>query len=135
MKSIGTLVITMSVREVQLARSVEAWTVFVLPRLRYLPKSLWRCVPRELVVRVLRVQAHIPGFRTQNVTLVTTLSDHTIYPASELAGLYLRRWHIELWWRQLKTSMGMEVLRCHSPAMIRKELEMYLTAYNLIRGV
>jgi len=102
---------------------------------RYLPKSLWRCVPRELVVRVLRVQSHIPGFRTQNVTLVTTLSDHTTYPASELAGLYLRRWHIELWWRQLKTSMGMEVLRCHSPAMVRKELEMYLTAYNLIRGV
>lgn len=102
---------------------------------RYLPISLWRLVPKELIVRVLRVQASVPGFRTKSVTLVTTLSDAQDYPASELAELYLRRWRIELWWRHLKTTMGMEVLRCQSPAMIHKELEMYLTAYNLVRGL
>jgi hypothetical protein len=102
---------------------------------RYLPQSLWRRVPKELIVRVLRVQASVPGFRTKSVTLVTTLSDEQAYPASELAELYLRRWRIELWWRHLKTSMGMEVLRCQSPAMVHKELEMYLIAYNLIRGL
>jgi len=100
---------------------------------RYLPKTLWRRVPEELTVRVLRVKAHIPGFRTQTVTLATTLSDADAYPAEELAALYLRRWRIELWWRHLKTSMGMEVLRCKTPAMLHKELEMYLTGYNLIR--
>jgi hypothetical protein len=100
---------------------------------RYLPKSLWRRVPEELVVRVLQVQLRIPGFRTQNVTLVTTLSDPEAYPALELAELYLRRWRIELWWRHLKTSMGMEVLRCQIPAMVHKELEMYLIGYNFIR--
>lgn len=100
---------------------------------RYLPKALWRQVPEELIVRVLRVQAHIPGFRTQSVTLVTTLSDAQTYPAHELGELYLRRWRIELWWRQLKSSMGMEVLRCKSPAMAHKELEMYLIGYNLVR--
>jgi len=100
---------------------------------RYLPKSLWRRVPEELIVRVLRVQAHIPGFRTRTVTLVTTLSDAQAYPIDELAALYLRRWSIELWCRQLKISLGMEVLRCKSPAMIHKELEMYLTGYNFIR--
>lgn len=102
---------------------------------RYLPKSLWRRVPQELIVRVLGVQASVPGFRTKRVTLVTTLSDEQAYPASELAELYLRRWRIELWWRHLKTSMGMEVLRCQSPAMVHKELEMYLLAYNFIRGL
>jgi hypothetical protein len=102
---------------------------------RYLPQSLWRRVPEELIVRVLRVQARVPGFRTKNVTLVTTLSDEQAYPASELAELYLRRWRIELWWRHLKTSLGMEVLRCQCPAMVHKELEMYLIAYNLIRGL
>jgi hypothetical protein len=102
---------------------------------RYLPISLWRLVPKELIVRVLRVQASVPGFRTKSVTLVTTLSDAQDYPASELAELYLRRWRIELWWRHLKTTMGLEVLRCQSPAMIHKELEMYLTAYNLVRGL
>jgi hypothetical protein len=100
---------------------------------RYLPKSLWHRVPEELIVRVLRVQARIPGFRTKTVTLVTTLSDAQAYPADELAALYLRRWRIELWWRHLKISLGMEVLRCKSPAMIHKELEMYLTGYNFIR--
>jgi DDE family transposase len=102
---------------------------------RYLPKALWRRVPEELTVRVLRVKLDMPGFRTQTVTLATTLSDAEAYPAEELAALYLRRWRIELWWRHLKTSMGMEVLRCKTPAMIHKELEMYLTGYNLIRGL
>ena len=30
------------------------------------------------------------------------------YPAQELAALYAWRWHIELWFRDIKTSMGME---------------------------
>jgi hypothetical protein len=106
-----------------------------LQKPRYLPKALWNRVPEELTVRMLRVQIHIPGFRTKTVTLVTTLSDAQAYPADELAALYLRRWRIELWWRHLKISMGMEVLRCKTPAMIHKELEMYLIGYNLIRGL
>jgi hypothetical protein len=100
---------------------------------RYLPKSLWRRIPQELIVRVLQVPLRVPGFRTQRVTLVTTLSDPDAYPSAELAQLYLRRWRIELWWRHLKTSMGMEVLRCQTPAMVQKELEMYLVGYNFIR--
>ena len=32
-----------------------------------------------------------------------------------------------------KTSMGMEVLRCKSPQLLHKELEMFFIAYNLIR--
>jgi len=40
---------------------------------------------------------------------------------------------IELWFRDIKTSMGMEVLRCKSPKMLHKELEMFFIAYNLIR--
>lgn len=100
---------------------------------RYLPPALWSLVPKELTVRVLRVTASIPGFRTKTVTLVTTLSDAQAYPACELGLLYLRRWNIELWWRHIKTSMGMEVLRCKTPEMVHRELEMYLTGYNFIR--
>lgn len=100
---------------------------------RWLPQKLWKKVPAELVVRVLRVQASVPGFRTQSMTLVTTLTDAEVFPARELARLYLRRWSIELWWRNIKTSMGMETLSCQSPAMVQKELEMHLIAYNLIR--
>ena len=63
----------------------------------------------------------------------STLLDAQAYPAQELARLYVRRWRIELWFRDIKTSMGMEVLRCKSPKMVHKELEMFFIAYNLIR--
>jgi hypothetical protein len=102
-------------------------------RPRYLPAALWKLIAPELAVRVLRFSLRRAGYRTRSVTLVTTLVDAELYPARELAELYARRWRIELWFRDIKTSMGMEVLRCQSPKMIHKELEMFLIAYNLIR--
>jgi len=121
-------------RGIRLGKKDRLW-VWRKPQQKphYLPKSLWRRVPEELTVRVLHVQLRVPGFRTQSLTLVTTLSDAEAYPAPDLAELYLRRWRIELWWRHLKTTMGMEVLRCQTPAMVHKELEMYLIGYNFIR--
>lgn len=102
-------------------------------RPRYLPQAIWKRIPAQLSVRVVRFTLAVPGFRARSVTLVTTLLDPVAYPAPELARLYARRWHIELWFRDLKTSMGMETLRCKSPAMAHKELEMFFIAYNLIR--
>jgi hypothetical protein len=102
---------------------------------RYLPQYLWKLVPSELPVRVLRFQLKVRGFRPESVTLVTTMTDAKLYPAAEVAQLYARRWKIELWFRDIKTSMGMEVLRCLSPKMVHKELEMFLIAYNLIRAL
>lgn len=99
----------------------------------YLSQALWRCLAPELSVRILRYSLRQPGFRTRSLTLATTLLDPQLYPAQELALLYARRWKIELWFRDLKTSMGMEVLRCRSPKMIHKELEMFFIAYNLVR--
>jgi hypothetical protein len=100
---------------------------------RWLPQSWWRKIPAQLTVRVIRFKVTSPGYRTESVTLVTTLLDPVKYPAHEIARLYARRWKIELWFRDLKTSMGMEVLRCQSPRMLHKELEMFFIAYNLIR--
>ena len=102
---------------------------------RYLPQSLWKRIPQGLSVRVLRCQLQVPGYRPQSVTLVTTLTDARTYPALELARLYVRRWRIELWFRDIKTTMGMEVLHGQSPRMLHKELEMFLIAYNLIRAL
>src|SRR5208283_645644 len=100
---------------------------------RYLPKALWQLLPQELSVRMVRFTLQIPGFRTHSVTLITTLLDPIEFPAAELAQLYARRWRIELWFRDIKTSMGMERLRCLSPKMVHKELEMFFIAYNFIR--
>ncbi len=42
---------------------------------RYLPNTLWKRVPEQLAVRVLRLQLTVPGFRPESITLVTTLTD------------------------------------------------------------
>ncbi len=100
---------------------------------RWLPQSWWKKIPAQLTVRVIRFNLSCPGYRPESVTLVTTLLDPQKYPAQDIAQLYARRWKIELWFRDIKTSMGMEVLRCKSPQMLHKELEMFFIAYNLIR--
>jgi hypothetical protein len=101
----------------------------------WLPARWWKRIPGELDVRVLRYKLARRGYRPESVTLATTLIDAAKYPAPDLAELYARRWRIELWFRSIKTSMGMETLRCQSPAMLHKELEMFFIAYNLIRGL
>jgi Transposase DDE domain len=67
--------------------------------------------------------------------LVTTLLDPVAYPAEALADLYLQRWQVELHFRELKPLLRLDVLRCRSPQMIRKELLMHFIAYNLVRAV
>jgi Transposase DDE domain len=92
-------------------------------------------LPLTLVVREVTFQVTQPGFRTQSVTLVTTLLDAESYPAEALAELYLRRWRMELWLRDIKITMDMDMLRTKTPARVRAELAMFLVGYNLIRTV
>jgi hypothetical protein len=65
--------------------------------------------------------------------LITTLLDSTTYSARALADLYLQRWDVELFFRDIKITMGMDVLRCKTPDMVTKEILMYLIVYNAIR--
>jgi len=95
----------------------------------------WAALPAQITVRIVRFTATIRGFRGRRVTLVTSLLDPAAYPADELAALYARRWRLELCLRDLKTTLGMEQLRCKSPDMAEKELLAYLVAHNLIRCV
>ena len=95
----------------------------------------WQQMPAQILVRILRFTATIRGFRHRRVTLVTTLLDPQLYPAQQIIALYGRRWSLELCFRDLKTTMGMEALRCQSPEMAEKELLTYLVAHNLIRCV
>ena len=91
-------------------------------------------LPESLDVRVVRYSIAHKGFRTQSVTLVTTITDAAI-PAEDLAALYGRRWGIELHFREIKAHLKMDVLRCRSPHMIERELRMHFIAYNLVRSV
>lgn len=101
----------------------------------WMDEATYRSLPEELELREVRVRVRQPGFRTKVVVVVTTLLDAAAYTAADLADLYRLRWHAELDLRSLKETLGMGVLRCKSPAMVRKEVWAHLLTYNLIRAV
>lgn len=94
----------------------------------------FQSLPASLSVRVIRYNFSRKGFRSQNATIITTLTDPSI-TAEELAGLYFRRWEIELHFREIKTILNMDILRCKTPEMIERELHIHIVAYNLIRSL
>jgi hypothetical protein len=98
-------------------------------------KSLWDELPALIQVRVVRFQVVVPGFRTENVVLVTTLLDTVKYSDEMLAALYRRRWSVELFFRDIKTTLGLDVVRCLKPALVEKEVWMQAIAYNLVRAL
>jgi hypothetical protein len=93
----------------------------------------WGALPEELTVRLLRVHVQRRGFRAEHFVIVTTLLDPALYPASEIIAAHARRWRMEMTLDDLKTTLGMEQLRCQQPSMVQKELLIFLTAHNLIR--
>ena len=96
-------------------------------------KDEWLALPDKLVLRQIKVKVNEPGFRTQSFHIITSLTDSSIYSAKAIADLYYQRWDIELFFRDIKTTMGMDILRCKSPSMIRKELLMHFIVYNCLR--
>ena len=101
---------------------------------KWLTKEQWAALPAVLDLRHISFTVDIPGFRSQNITVATTLTDARQYPASAFAELYRRRWCVELYLRDIKISLGMDILRCLTPEMVEKELAMHIIAYNLIRA-
>ena len=95
----------------------------------------WVQLPEAITVRLVEIVVAVPGFRTQKLVLVTTLLDAQTYSAEALGQLYFRRWAVELFFRDIKTTLGLDVLRCLTPAMVRKEIVMHAIAYNLIRAL
>ena len=101
----------------------------------WMTNSQWRALPDVLRVRHIRVRVAVAGFRTRALTLATTILDAKAYPAQCFAELYRRRWMAELFLRDIKITMGMDILRCKTPALVHKELTMHLIAYNLVRAL
>jgi Transposase DDE domain len=93
----------------------------------------YEALPGSIVVRELRYRVEVPGFRTHEVTLVTTLVDAEAYPADAPAALYGTRWWVEEYLKALKQTMKMDVLKCKTVDGVLKELTMYALAYNLVR--
>lgn len=101
----------------------------------WLAPAAWDALPSTLRMRETRYFTSQRGQRTRVITLVTTLTDAVAYPATELAQLYQSRWRVELNFRHLKTTLGMDVLHCQTVDGVMKELLMFAIVYNLIRLV
>jgi hypothetical protein len=98
-----------------------------------LSKDEFNALPSTIKVREIYYYIVVPGFRTEQVSLITTLLDTTTYSTLDIVGLYGKRWDVELDLRHLKTTLGMDILRCKTPSMVRKEIYVFLLAYNLLR--
>jgi hypothetical protein len=82
-----------------------------------------------LIVRVLFVYRN--GFRRRR--LVTSLLDPILFPASELANLYHRRWDIETFYRDFKHTMRATSWHCRTPNSFHQELLVHMIVVCLIR--
>jgi hypothetical protein len=102
---------------------------------KWLDRQTWAALPHEITVRQIEVTVDIPGFRPERIVIVTTLLDPKAFPKDAFADLYRKRWYAELFLRDIKTTLHMDVLKCKSPAMIRRELQMFIIAYNLVRAL
>jgi len=102
---------------------------------KWITAQAYAALPAAIVVRELRFAIALPGMRTKEVTLVTTLLDAERYPAAELAQLYFDRWQVEVNLRHLKQTLHLDVLRSKTVAGVHKELCMIALAYNLVRLV
>jgi hypothetical protein len=104
-------------------------------RPEWMDEATFARLPERLLLREVRVRVTQAGFRTEWLVVVTTLVDAAAVTAADLAELYRARWHAELDLRSLKVPLSLDVLRCKTPAMVRKEVWARLIAYNLIRAV
>jgi hypothetical protein len=75
----------------------------------------------------------IRKFKVGQKTLITTMLAVKAYPKKELGALFKKRWHVEVGFRNLKTTLGLFVLGCKTPEMCQKEMWVYFLANNLIR--
>ena len=110
---------------------LATWTRPVRPD--WMDQATYDRMPESIEVREVFVHVDQPGFRTESLVVVSSLTNPKEYPQEDLAELYRRRWLAELDIRAIKITLGMDILRCLSPEMVRKEVWTCLLAYNLIR--
>jgi Transposase DDE domain len=102
---------------------------------RSIDRDTYNTLPEFLMVRECRVRVEQPGFRIKTLIIATTLLDADEFTKDDLVQLYRARWNGELDLRSLKQTMQMDVLRCKTPELVRKELWTHILAYNLIRTI
>ena len=104
-------------------------------RPKHIDAETFAKIPSKMTVRAVRYRVEQPGWRTHEITLMTNLLDSATYSAADLAALYLSRWRIEVNFRHLKRTLGMDRLKCQSLDGVKRELLMFALVYNAVCAV
>ena len=110
---------------------VAAWLKPVCPP--WMSCEEYESAPDSMSVREFSIGIEGRSGSRETAIVISTMTDPTI-PQQELSDLYWRRWNCELDLRSIKQSMHLDILRCKTPEMVRKEIFCHLLAYNLLRG-
>jgi Transposase DDE domain len=102
---------------------------------RSIDQRSYDLLPEFLMIRECRVRVEQPGFRVTTLIIATTLLNADEFTRDDLAQVYRLRWSAELDLRSLKQTLQMDILRCKTPELVRKELWTHILAYNLIRTI
>ncbi|QDS98752.1 IS4 family transposase [Adhaeretor mobilis] len=105
------------------------------PQIRSLSWQAQKLLPEFLTVRECRIHIKQAGFRSKTIVVVTTLLDAKEFTKEDIGELYRARWNVELDLRSVKQTLQMDVLRCKTPELVRKEIWTHVLAYNLIRTI
>ena len=92
---------------------------------------------KAIVVRVIDFRLDKVPDAEPIYRLITTILDHKLAPAKELAALYHERWEIETALDELKTHLrgAQIVLRSKTPELVKQEFYGLLLAHFAIRGL
>jgi hypothetical protein len=131
--------VTTTLKKIKKTRDYPNERLILWQKPRNKPKDIsqedFADIPNDLVLREIHAYICIPGFRTKEIIVVTTLLDALEYTSSQILALYDSRWEAEVNLRHIKTTLGMDILSCQTPEMVRKEIYVYLLAYDLLRSV
>lgn len=99
----------------------------------WMSRQRFAALPEVLVLRQIAFRLVRKGYRPRWVWLITSLTDPALYPAERIIALYLQRWQVEVYFRDLKQSLGMKQFSGKMPATLQKQVLGFVLLYNLVR--
>lgn len=123
------------IQQLGVSDQIVAWQKNSRGKPTWMSAEQFAVLPVEITVREIRYAVTQKGFRSKEITLVTTLLDAELYTLPALADLFRQRWEIETCFGHLKTTMKMDVLKCKTVDGVLRELHAFALVYNLVRQV
>lgn len=91
----------------------------------------------RLPIRVVEYMVTNRGGKPETIRLITSIMDHELAPAAELAALYRQRWEFELTLDEVETHQmpHHRLLRSKTPELVRQEIWALLLTHYAVRDL